>query len=102
MFKNKKNCLKVKLLRKLRDLSCRHVGVFRENGSYLVVWDKDMIAPDVSEYPKYKKSEPERYQILEENVESLEIAKNRCDYYRRVFILNTVRQYRYGTHERYY
>ena len=30
------------------------------------------------------------------------IARDRCDYYRRVFILNTVRQYRDGTHERYY
>ena len=101
-MKNKKNCLKVKLLHKLRILSRRHIGVFRENGRYLVVWDKDTFAPDVSEYPRNKKSEPKRYQILEENIESLEIAKDRCDYYRRVFILSKVREHRYGTNERYY
>ena len=42
------------------------------------------------------------HKILEENIESLEIAKDRCDYYRRVFILSKVREHRYGTNERYY
>ena len=101
-MKNKKNCLKVKLLHKFRVLSCRHIGVFSKNGSYFIVWDKDMIAPDISEYPRNKKSEPDRYQIIEDDIESLKIAKDRCDYYRRNFILNKVREYRYGTKERYY
>ena len=101
-MKKKKNCLKVKLLHDFRALSRRHIGVFCEDGNYLVVYDRHKLFPEVSEYPKYKKSEPERYQILENKVESLKIAKDRCDYYRRVFILNKVREYRYGTNERYY
>lgn len=102
MMKNKKNCLKVKLLHELRVLSRQHIGVFRDNnsGKYKVVFDKSRYLGDVSEYSE----EPncEYFQILEKNVESLDEAKKMCDFYRRCFILKQLNEYRYGTEQRYY
>lgn len=103
-MKNKKNCLKVKLLHNFRVLSRRHIGVFREeNGKYTVVFNKNRyLGDDVSQYTDDKNKGLSCYQILEKDVESLDEAKEMCDFYRRCFILKQLNEYRYGTSERYY
>lgn len=102
-MKNKKNCLKVKLLHELRVLSRQHMGVFREeNGKYTVVFDKRIYLCDISQYADNKNKEMSCWQILEKNVESLDEAKKMCDFYRRCFILKQLNEHRYGTEQRYY
>ena len=99
-MKNKKNCLKVKLLHSLRLQSEMHIGVFRKGGKYTVVFDKSRYLADVNEYIKSPNSKT--FQILEKDVESIDEAKKMCDFYRRCFILRQLNEYRYGTDGRYY
>lgn len=102
-MKNKKNCLKVKLLHKLRVLSKQQMGVFREeNGKYTVVFDKRRYLGDIYQYADEKNKCLSCWQILEKDVDSLDEAKKMCDFYRRCFILKQLNEYRYGTEQRYY
>lgn len=103
-MKNKKNCLKVKLLHELRVLSRQHIGVFRDNdsGKYEVVFDKTRYLGDISQYANEKNKCLSCWQILEKDVDSLDEAKKMCDFYRRCFILKQLNEHRYGTEQRYY
>ena len=83
--------MKTKLLRKLRRDSQDKFGVFKENGTYTIVFDR-AICPDVGEFDRNLKDD---FQILNEEIESLEAAKNICDDYRRRWILDEVRKLRY-------
>ena len=101
-MKNKRNCLKVKLLHKLRCDAYNKFGVFKENNTYTVVFDKSKISYDVSRYNRILA--PEYYQIIDEGIENVEEAICNCDSYRMDWILDQVRKLRYkSTNEnRYY
>lgn len=84
--------MKTKLLHKLRGISQDKFGVFKENGTYTIVFDRETICPDVGEFDRNLKDE---FQILNEEIKSFEEAKNICDEYRRSWILDQVRKIRY-------
>lgn len=94
--------MKTKLLKRLRQSAQEHIGVFRnENGSYEVVFDKNRFYADVSKYGEDEFYD-RNFQVLEKGVETLDEAKDMCDFYRRVFILRQVREIKYGNTKRFY
>lgn len=97
--------MKTKLLKSLRNQSIEHVGVFKDKSGYMVIYDKNIYLPDLSYFvPDERNTEYscKRYQVLEENVETLEEAKNMCDFYRRSYILQQVREMKYKNRRRVY
>lgn len=97
--------MKTKLLSKLRSESREHIGVFKDKGGYMVIFDKHIYFPDLQYFnpdERHTKDSLTRYQILEENVETLDKAKDMCDFYRRNYILQQVREMRYKNRRRVY
>ena len=81
-MRNKKNCLKVKLLHNLRKLSESRIGVFFLFGQYCVILNIDRYFGDTTYHGLSHDCDDE--------CKSLKEAKERCDYYRRNFILKKV------------
>ena len=101
--RKKKGCLKTKLLSELRASARAHVGVFRKSdGTYEVVFDKDKWFYDLSKYGKPEERGQSNYQIVETGVKTLEEARDMCDFYRRSFILQQVRERKFTNAKRYY
>lgn len=97
--------MKTKLLSDLRRQSREHIGVFKDKNGYMVIFDKQLYFPDLQYFnpdERYTQDSLKRYQILEENVETLEEAKDMCDFYRRSWILQQVREMRYKNRRRVY
>ena len=97
--------MKTKLLSDLRRQSREHVGVFKDKNGYMVIFDKSTYLPDLSYFvpdDRYTESSCKRYQILEENVKTLKEAKEMCDFYRRSYILQQVREMKYKNRRRVY
>lgn len=97
--------MKTKLLSKLRNESREHIGVFNDKSGYMVIFDKHIYLPDLQYFnpdERHTKDSLTRYQILEENVETLDKAKDMCDFYRRNYILQQLREMRYKNRRRVY
>lgn len=94
--------MKTKLLKKLRADAKARIGVFaQDNRKYRVVFDKTYFG-DVSTYDEKSALYEGGYQILEKDVVDVKEAREMCDFYRRAFILQRVREKRYKNQERYY
>ena len=104
----KRNTLKTKLLKMLRSDARNRIGVFKfSDGRYYVVYDTSFMH-DVSNFneKEWKMYGDEyHYQVFnrkDEVCDTLEEAKEVCDYYRRQYILNEVRKKRMGNVRRMY
>ena len=91
-MRNKKNCLNVKILHKLRKLSKEKIGVFWIYGEYCVILDIDNYFGD----PIYHESG--NCDVCK----SLKEAKEKCDYYRRKFILEELEELKEEKRKQYY
>ena len=91
-MRNKKNCLKVKLLHKLRKLSKEKIGVFWLYGEYCVILNIDSYFGD----PIYREVDKC------DTCNSLKEAKEKCDCYRREFILEELEEIKEEKRKQYY
>jgi len=104
----KQKTLRTKLLKRLRSEAYWKLGVFKfEDGKYRVVYDKtlwnDVSGFDEKEWKRW--GEESHYQVFDrpdEVCDTLEEAKHVCDYYRRQYILNQVREMKMGNVRRMY
>lgn len=102
-----KNTLKTKLLKKWRHEANVRIGVFeRDNGRFIIVFDKSWYGSVSNFNENYDKKNMTPYQIMKEEYETLEEAKEMCDYYRRQYILREARNeycgYKFGNPARKY
>lgn len=74
------------------------IGVFKiPDENFQVIFDKTFFG-DVSEY----RPGMDGFQILASDVDTEKEAKRICDFYRRSFILQQVREMKHGNQRRYY
>ena len=104
----KQKTLRTKLLRKLRSEAYWKLGVFKfSDGKYRVVYDKTVLN-DVSKFDEkeWKRcGEESGFQVFDdadEVCDTLEKARDVCDFYRRQYILNKVREKKMGNVRRMY
>lgn len=89
--KEKPQCLKTTLLRKWRRNAFERIGVFeKRNKKYMIVFDKTAVA--CLNHFSEAMLDTKFYQVLEDDIETIEDAMSACDFYRRVFILREARK----------
>ena len=94
--------MKTKFLKSLRTNSRRKIGVFKnDDGTYRIVYDTDRYLYNVSDYDIHNDNS-NRWQILKDEIETLQVAKNLCDEYRRRWILRKVNEIRFDNSNRFY
>ena len=97
-----KSTLPTKLLKSLRAYARGRIGAFeKDDGTYCVIHAR-YYSDDLNEFDYYKNkaAEKQRFEIVEDDLETAAKAKKICEYYRRVLILRRIREMRYKNSDR--